>query len=182
MSENQNNEKFLNLLEPELPALSRFVRAMCRNTHDAKDIISETILKALESFHKLRDESAFKSYLFTIASRHYRKSKTKLSIFSSIEIEPEIEIPDNSDSTENNFDVEFLYRMLDKLPFEQKEAIILFEINGFKISEIAELQNITESAVKSRLKRGREKLSELMTEKKTTHIYDYPNLLQNQAR
>lgn len=182
MPEKQNSEKFLKLLEPELPALSRFVRAMCRNTHDAKDIISETILRALESFHKLRDEKAFKSYLFTIASRHYRKSKIKLSIFSNIDNEFEIEIPDNTNSTDKQYDVEFLYLMLDKLPTEQKEALILFEISGYKVSEIAVIQKSNESTVKSRLKRGREKLIELMNEKKTPNMYDYSNLLQNQAR
>jgi RNA polymerase sigma-70 factor (ECF subfamily) len=55
---------------------------------------------------------------------------------------------------------------LGKLPDKQKEAIILFEISGFKIAEIAEMQGATESAVKSQLKRGREKLTNILVEKK----------------
>ncbi|PIZ05301.1 MAG: RNA polymerase subunit sigma-24, partial [Flavobacteriales bacterium CG_4_10_14_0_8_um_filter_32_5] len=41
--------------------------------------------------------------------------------------------------------------------------IVLFEITGFSIKEIMEIQNSSESAVKQRLKRGREKLVELLT-------------------
>jgi RNA polymerase sigma-70 factor (ECF subfamily) len=46
---------------------------------------------------------------------------------------------------------------------EQREAIILFEIAGFSIKEIVVIQNASESAVKQRLKRGREKLVEILT-------------------
>ena len=44
------------------------------------------------------------------------------------------------------------------LPAVQREAIVLFEMNRFSIAEIAQLQNVSESAVKSRLARGRERL------------------------
>ena len=59
---------------------------------------------------------------------------------------------------------EALYAALDKLPAAQKEAVILFEISGFSIKEIAEIQGSTESGVKSRLKRGREALAKLMND------------------
>jgi RNA polymerase sigma-70 factor (ECF subfamily) len=49
-------------------------------------------------------------------------------------------------------------RALASLPAVQREAIILFELDGFTIEEIAGLQGSTISAVKSRLARGRERL------------------------
>ncbi|MFO0496195.1 MAG: RNA polymerase sigma factor [Flavobacteriia bacterium] len=48
------------------------------------------------------------------------------------------------------------------LPVVQKESLILFEIAGFNIREIAEIQQASESAVKQRLKRGRQKLTEIL--------------------
>jgi RNA polymerase sigma-70 factor (ECF subfamily) len=156
--------EFLELLEPELAGLNRFARAMASNSDDAKDIVSETVLRAYESFKKVKDKSVFKSYLFTIASRHFKRTNKRMSIFSKYDDDILNNRQDNGVKPDISPDVEFLYKMLDKLPSEQKEALILYEINGFKVQEIAELQEVTESAVKSRLKRGREKLTELMTD------------------
>lgn len=44
------------------------------------------------------------------------------------------------------------------LPEKYKTVILLHYICGYKIAEISEILNVTESAVKMRLKRGREKL------------------------
>jgi len=55
-----------------------------------------------------------------------------------------------------------LHQALSKLPEVQKEAIILYEISGFSIKEIATIQDASEPAVKQRLKRGREKLVEIL--------------------
>ena len=56
-----------------------------------------------------------------------------------------------------------LHKALAILPENQKECIILFEISGFSIKEIMAIQNVSESAVKQRLKRGRAKLVEILT-------------------
>ena len=47
--------------------------------------------------------------------------------------------------------------------FELSRRLILFEISGFSIKEVAGLQAASISAVKQRLKRGREKLTEILT-------------------
>lgn len=49
-------------------------------------------------------------------------------------------------------------RALAGLPPEQREAIVLHDIEGFPVEDIAKMQGVTISAVKSRLSRGRERL------------------------
>ncbi len=49
-------------------------------------------------------------------------------------------------------------RALSTLPPEQREAVVLFELEEFSIEEIAAIQMVSVSAVKSRLARGRERL------------------------
>jgi RNA polymerase sigma-70 factor (ECF subfamily) len=66
-------------------------------------------------------------------------------------------------------DIHFLYLALQQLPEEQRECIILFEISGFSIKEIAQTQQAGESAVKQRLKRGREKLIEILHARPLEH-------------
>lgn len=44
-----------------------------------------------------------------------------------------------------------------------KESIVLFEITGFSIKEIVEIQDDSVSSVKQRLRRGRERLEKILT-------------------
>jgi RNA polymerase sigma-70 factor (ECF subfamily) len=49
------------------------------------------------------------------------------------------------------------------LPIEQREALILFEIIGFSIKEIAGFQQKSEEAIRQQLSRGRKKLLSLLS-------------------
>ena len=61
-------------------------------------------------------------------------------------------------------DIDLLYRALDQLPDRQKNALILFEINGFSMKEIAEIQKSSISATKTRVSRGRDKLRRILSD------------------
>jgi RNA polymerase sigma-70 factor (ECF subfamily) len=63
---------------------------------------------------------------------------------------------------ELTFDLHLLHLALDKLSEKEKEGIILFEISGFSIKEIAEIQQESESAIKTRLSRSRQKLKQIL--------------------
>jgi len=71
-----------------------------------------------------------------------------------------------------NEDVQALYQALDQLPKVQKEALILFELSGYSIKEIAVIQHSGISAVKQRLARGRRRLGTLLTPRKTALAYE----------
>lgn len=147
-------QEFLVLLNPIKDNLSRYCRSVSYSYDDAKDLMSETILIAYQNFSQVLEKKAFLSYLFTIASRVNLKKKDKANKFDRI--------MDNDyahyQSIEESVDVNILYKMLQKLPPKQAEAIVLFEVNGFSLDEIKEIQGGTLSGVKSRLKRARESL------------------------
>jgi RNA polymerase sigma-70 factor (ECF subfamily) len=67
-------------------------------------------------------------------------------------------------SAETLLDVQALYRALNRLPEKQRNAVVLFEINGFSVREIAGMQASTEASVKMKLSRGRKRLRELLTD------------------
>jgi len=180
MIDNKIKEEFLEYYLKYNDSLTKFVKAMTRNSSDTKDIISETVLLALENFHKLRNKQTFLSYVFTIAKRIYIKRKWKKKIFSYIEESDNFEYSSNSSSPEVDTDIKFLYEALAKLPEKMRESIILFEISGFSLNEIQEIQGGTLSGVKSRIKRAREKLKEILTsekyeEPKVSEQYIYEN-------
>ena len=162
-------KEFLALVMPILPKLTRFCHALYRGNSMcdkelAQDLVSETILRAWEHFDRIRESKAFLSYLFTVASREsrYRKKRNKRSqSFSELDRDF-TEVPDDHSSPDAAADIHYLYAALEKLPTEQRDAIVMSEIVGMKLEEVAEVQKASLSAVKSRVSRGRKKLAKLL--------------------
>jgi len=161
MNDKDKQEKFLDLIEPLLDKLYMYVRALEKNRMDAEDLASDTILICYRNFDKLKDEKLFKGYVFKVARNIYRRKKRR-EIFRKYHEEIANEIPSAEASPDLALDVEILYKALEQLPVKQREAVVLFEISGFSMNEIKEIQGSTLSAVKSRIKRGREKLTEIL--------------------
>src|SRR2546421_12942292 len=66
----EEQQRFLELLEPVRVGLARYCRAISRDREEARDLASETILIACEHFGGMRgDEKSFSSYLFMTATR-----------------------------------------------------------------------------------------------------------------
>lgn len=155
-------DRFLALYEPIHDRFERFCRARVYGEMEYTDLMNETLLIAFEKLDSLKSDSSFLSYLFSIAVRllanDHRKMKPERMQFS--ETEQGIAA---SDSTERSMEVHLLHRALAELNDDQREALILFEISGFSIREISDIQNASESAVKQRLKRGRGQLAEILS-------------------
>lgn len=162
MNVEDHSKQFLLLLDPHRNTLWRFVRSMVRTHHDAQDVVSETILQALEGFPKLRDEKAFLSFIFTIASRIVKRRNWRSRLFGDYDEEVVAAMPDRSASPEVQADIELLRTALQRLPTKTREAIVMFEINGLSIEEIRVVQGGTASGVKTRLLRGRRQLARIL--------------------
>ncbi len=163
MSKKKQNE-FLSLYEPVHDRFERFCRARVYGEMDHQDLMNETLLKAYEKFDTLRSKEAFLSFLFSISVRVLANTNRKKKETTKLNQEAFI-VKDKNSQTDKNAEVFLLYRAMAKLSVEQKECLILFEITGFSIKEISEIQNTSESNVKQRLRRGRIRLRELLTEK-----------------
>jgi RNA polymerase sigma-70 factor (ECF subfamily) len=129
---------------------------------DYEDLMNETLLIAFQKFETLKSKDAFLSFLFSISVRllanNHRKNKAELHS----ESEPST-VAIASENTEQRTEVHLLHKALRCLKEEQREALILFEISGFPIKEIAQIQECSVDAVKQRLSRGRKRLTEILT-------------------
>lgn len=163
-------QRFLELLRPFQPSLSRFARAMTGNAEAAKDLVSETVLKAYESFECLKNSEGFQSYLFTIATRLNNRERSRGKRWTDWDEERMSQLPAQGNEPDVRVEVGLLYRALQQLPDKQREAIVLFEISGLSLEEIREIQGGSLSGVKSRIVRGRESLADLLgvTSERTT--------------
>lgn len=155
-------ETFVDLLLPVRDRLVHFARAMTRNPDEAHDLVSDTILVALEGFGKLRSHQAFLGYLFTIATRLHRRKRRRARLFAPWVEDQAETIPDGSISPEASADAVLLYEALAQLPHQQREAVALFEISDLSLAEIRDIQGGSISAVKMRIARGRRRLATIL--------------------
>jgi RNA polymerase sigma-70 factor, ECF subfamily len=155
-------EHFMLLYEPVHERLNRFVHSMVWNREDARDVIADTLLKAYENFDKLEKEESFLYWLFGIASNLAKHRGRRMKFWTRYEDHYENNLVESSPAVYRKFEVEALYKAMSKLPEKQREAISLFEISGFSIAEIQQIQGGSLSGVKSRLVRGRQELARLL--------------------
>lgn len=151
-------------------SLMRFCMVKSQGIMDAKDLANDVLLVGLENYHKLENKKALLSYLFTTANRICLNKLRQKKFSGNYDPEMAEQIKDPSVTGESGFDITLLYQALDQLPALQKEAVILFEISDLPIKEIMVIQDSGSSAVKQRIKRGREKLAELLQEKKEKKV------------
>ena len=160
----ERQKRFLALYEPNHDRFERFCRARVYGRMEYQDLINESLLIAYEKLDTLHSEKHFLSFIIGISIRvlsNFNKKKKEVFLTGKEQIEV-LEEQISSGAIEVAMEVEHLYKMLDQLNEEQKECLILFELTGFSIKEIMELQKASESTVKQRLRRGRIQLKELI--------------------
>lgn len=162
MNIKNRQKEFMELLEPIMKNIEKYTLAMTRNRDAAKELTAITISIAWETFETINDKKAFLSFLFTIASRKYASEIKKKQKENELKFQDISQLYSNTVSPEDASEIALLYEALEQINPVQKEAIILFDITGFKIEEIAEIQKVSQSAVKMRIKRGKENLRELL--------------------
>jgi len=138
-------------------------RRLSRSAHDGDDLYQEAVLRAYHKLGGLRDESRFRPWFFAVLlSRHRtwvrRPRRDSVAIDDMIGRGDEPAGEDGSAWEEKRRGAERAARALGELQAVQREAIVLHDLEGFSVEEVAEMQRVTPSAVKSRLARGREQL------------------------
>ena len=78
---------FAGMYETIYKDLYRYALCMMRNSHDAEDVVSETVIKGYERIHTLRSEDAFKSWMFTILSNVCKRKWKAMAKQSPVENE-----------------------------------------------------------------------------------------------
>jgi RNA polymerase sigma-70 factor (ECF subfamily) len=133
------------------------------STEDAEDMAQEVFVKTFERLNQYRKSSKFFSWLYTLALNHARDwSKKKnnrtrgLARFSS-ETETD-EARSSHYLLEADQEADSLTKALMTLPVDRREMVVLRYRHERSIKELAEIFELTESAVKMRLQRALEDL------------------------
>ena|GEM_PF-2401787 len=156
-----DKNNFSRLYDSNRKELYRYCFKLCGNIEDAQDLMQQTYLRAWENFDRLYDEN-FSAWLYSIAKNIFLNSLRK-SKHESVEEYPEI--PDNSQNPEFIAEKRDIGRILLKalknsLSLVQRMTIILYYYDEKSVSEIANIMQVSENTVKSRLFNARKKLRE----------------------
>lgn len=146
-------------------AFTRYCSAMAHARMDAEDLMQDVLLSAFHHFHRIEKPNELLHYLLR-AARNRAISNWRVSRRTAdVEERQMARLHAQGVSAETLLDVQFLYRALDKLPADQREALLLFEVTGLPMAEIALVQNSSEGAVKTRVSRARSALRELLADR-----------------
>jgi RNA polymerase sigma-70 factor (ECF subfamily) len=163
----ERQEKFMLLYEPVHERLNRYCQAQTKSYEEARDLVSETVLTAYEKFESLRNPDTFLYFLFGIARNlvlQKRRKEKLMFVFRQSRDASSFEEEAKGPAEVDNL---ILQKALQQLSSEQRDAIVLFELSGFSLNEIAELQRTSLSNVKQRLLRGRAKLKLILGDRES---------------
>lgn len=138
-------------------AILRLAYSYLHNMSDAEDILQDTLLKYMQSAPVFENAQHEKAWLLCVASN---LSKNKLSYNKIRETDELLETL----TAEEREDLSFVWNAVKKLPEKYREAIHLYYEEGYSTREISCILNRRESTVRSDLKRGRERLKEVLKE------------------
>lgn len=169
------NSEFTQLLKPHYNDAVNYCRALCagQDQVETEEILQQSLLKAFEKVDSLKNPEVFKNWLFQIITNSFYNAIQRPFWKRFVSQNNVTEGKDFQILAADYFDEnQLLVASLALLEPKERSAILLFEIGGFSIKEITEIQSEkSESAIKSRLSRTRLKLKEIMERLEM----EYPN-------
>jgi RNA polymerase sigma-70 factor, ECF subfamily len=156
-------ESFRSLVDRYQRPLFSLIRNLAPAGADYEDLAQDVFLAAfrnLASFDPNR--AAFSTWLFTIARNRCRNELSRRRPVSGDTLPERIDprAPDQDAAEAELF--RQLDAALDALPFEQRTAFVLAELQGLTYEEISKIEGVGLGTVKSRIARAREKLRSLL--------------------
>lgn len=164
MNEHLNsNDFFTTVVETYSDTIYRIALNITKNRQDAFDVCQDVFVRLVKNKSKIKDDEHLKAWILRTAvncskSNCTQAYKRHTVAFDSVD-EKLLAKGNNADSVIDSVLI---------LPKKYRCIIHLFYYEDLKISEIAQICNISESAVKSRLKRGRDKLK-IILEKENSY-------------
>jgi len=163
MNQKEKNSFIKRVSVSEEGKLIYFLKQWIPNREDAKDIVQDVFYNLILGFEEIKDLDKITSWLYstarfkaidfirkkkpTNASDLTRKEDDDNEIFEWIQ---EHTLPDQETELWKEEVSKVLENTLEKLPQEQRDAFVLYELEGFPIAQIAELKQTSVNTILSR--------------------------------
>ena len=173
----QQRAAFARMLHPHHRYLARFCLNLAACAEDGQDLYQQAILKALGKLDTLRNPERFRQWVCSIIINEHRnlcrkRRLQRLFLLSTRQGEndsgqpcagPSAWSPDMARTVR-------LRRCLARLSAKKREALVLFEVEGFSLADVAEIQQCSLIAAKKRVSRARKELRKLFLGREKTMV------------
>jgi RNA polymerase sigma factor (sigma-70 family) len=160
------------LFSRHVDSLFRFFRSKLDDA-SAEDVTQATFLACVKGKESFRADSSFRTYLFAVARNqllmHYRgrgraERVVELDRVSAIELAPDWGASPSTMLRASD-EQRIVREALQRIPVDFQIAVELYYWEGMSTAAIAEVLEVAEGTVRSRLTRARERISEIIQEK-----------------
>jgi RNA polymerase sigma-70 factor (ECF subfamily) len=173
LAQNGTDSAFEELVRRNQQRVFALVSGILRRREDVEDVAQQVFLKAFVSIKRFDMRAAFSTWLYKIAVNecwdYLRKKKVRPLVYESDLSEEQVARLDGVVSadrppvtpSERAEVKDLLERMLEKLPEQDRQLLVLKEIEGFSVQELAEVLDLNVNTVKVRLFRARGRLMDV---------------------
>ena len=161
----QGDERaFAELLHRHQNAVYAFACRMLQDPQEAEDVAQETFLRMYQTSRRYRPTASLRAYLLRITKNicidHFRKKRPEL-----MDDLPDPATPQTpQDLLEGAVTVKYLEKAIDRLPVNQRTALLLRHTEQLSYSRIAEVMDVSIGAVESLLVRARRTLKQRLAD------------------
>lgn len=152
-------KEYERLASTYLDCIYRVALNGCKNHVDAQDVVQNTFMRLLEKENRFEDDDHARKWLIRVAvnecNSFWRSPwKRRVTSLEELKQEPVFSSPEKSD----------LYYAVKDLPLRYRQIVHLYYFEDYSTKEIAQIMNLTETTVQTRLLRARQKLREKLKE------------------
>lgn len=162
MTENRQDDMFLDILEKNIGIILKISRAYTNSVHDKEDLINDITLELWKSFGRFKGDSKISTWIYRVAintSMNFNRKRKSDKLYFPADLRQFespvwlMEPPDPSHS-------EILYQCIDELN-QLNKAIIMLYLDGNSHDEISDITGISKTNVGTRISRIKEQIKDL---------------------
>ncbi len=155
----EDKEGFIQSINQNRLKMYKTAIAILKNEDDANDAIQDALYSAYKNYYNLKEKSYFSTWIIRILINKcfdiINKNKKIAYIDDSI--------TQNTTGVEDNYEVESsLEWVLKQIDKDLKEIVVLYYYDELSVSDIANILEIPQGTVKSRLSRAREQIGKII--------------------
>jgi RNA polymerase sigma-70 factor (ECF subfamily) len=151
------------LYDRHAPLVYRFISALGVSADEREDALQDVFMAVYRSLETFRGEAQLSTWIYRIAARHAgrmgRRRRVREVLSAVLLREPPP--PPVPDPAERAAEVHFVDRLLSKLSVKKRTVLVLFEVEGLRVDEIARIVDCPENTVWSRLHHARTEMARM---------------------
>ena len=136
-------------------SILRYAYTYLHNMSDAEKVLQDTLVQFLKTAPEFESENHEKAWLLRVAANLSKNRIRYNKLRETDELNDEL-------VAEEREDLSFVWEAVKSLPVKYREVIHLFYHEGYQTAQFAKVLGRNESTVRSDLRRGREKLKEVL--------------------